>query len=361
MKKIFIILICLFPINVFAISARNIIAMDMDTNRVLYSKAINDKHLIASITKIMTTTIALELGDLKSEVTATDVILKSYGSGIYIEVGETMTLEDLLYGLMLRSGNDAALLIAEHIGGSVEKFVELMNNKAKEIGMNNTTFVNPHGLDNDKGEGNISTAYDMALLTSYAMYNPEYQKIVSTKKHIAKTDKKSYSWTNKNKLLTTYEYTTGGKTGFTKKAKRTLVSTASKDNKNIVIVSLNDPDDWNDHKYLYETIFKSYNNEKVLDANSFKVDNETYYKKDKLYIKEDVYVLLKENEKENINLDINLLKLSKYKNEDKVGTVKIKLNKDILKEVDIYVSKKETKLKNKVSLWQRIMGWFKND
>lgn len=359
MKKLFLLLICLIPINVSAISARNIIAMDMDTNRVLYGKAINDKHLIASITKIMTTTIALELGDLKSEVTATDTILKAYGSAIYIEVGETLTLEDLLYGLMLRSGNDAALLIAEHIGGNVDKFVSLMNSKAKELGMKNTTFINPHGLDNDKGEGNISTAYDMAILTSYIMNNPEYQKIVSTKKYVAKSDKKSYSWTNKNKLLTTYKYTTGGKTGYTDKARRTLVSTASKDNKNIVVVSLNDPDDWSDHKYLYESIFKSYNNKKILDTKTFKVKNESYYKKNKLYIQEDVYILLKDKEKKNINLDINLIKLPKFRDGEKVGTVKIKLKDETLKEVNIYVSKENKKIENKKSLWQKIIGWFK--
>lgn len=359
MKKLFFLLICLLPMNVSANSARNIIAMDMDTNRILYAKAINDKHLIASITKIMTTTIALELGDIKSEVTATDTILKAYGSAIYIEVGETMTLEDLLYGLMLRSGNDAALLIAEHVGGSVDKFVELMNVKAKELGMTNTTFLNPHGLDNDKGEGNISTAYDMAILTSYIMNNPEYQKIVSTKKYVAKSDKKSYSWTNKNKLLTTYKYTTGGKTGYTDKARRTLVSTASKDNKNIVVVSLNDPDDWSDHKYLYESIFKSYNNKKILDAKTFKVKNESYYKKNKLYIQEDVYILLKDKEKKNINLDINLIKLPKFRDGEKVGTVKIKLKDKTLKEVNIYVSKEDKKIENKKSLWQKIKEWFK--
>lgn len=359
MKKLFFLLICLLPMNISANSARNIIAMDMDTNRILYAKAINDKHLIASITKIMTTTIALELGDIKSEVTATDTILKAYGSAIYIEVGETMTLEDLLYGLMLRSGNDAALLIAEHVGGSVDKFVELMNVKAKELGMTNTTFLNPHGLDNDKGEGNISTAYDMAILTSYIMNNPEYQKIVSTKKYVAKSDKKSYSWTNKNKLLTTYKYTTGGKTGYTDKARRTLVSTASKDNKNIVVVSLNDPDDWSDHKYLYESIFKSYNNKKILDAKTFKVKNESYYKKNKLYIQEDVYILLKDKEKKNINLDINLIKLPKFRDGEKVGTVKIKLKDKTLKEVNIYVSKEDKKIENKKSLWQKIKEWFK--
>lgn len=360
MKKLLLLLL-LLPIQVSAISARNIIAMDMDTNRVLYQKAINDQHLIASITKIMTTTIALELGDLESDVAATDTILESYGSAIYIEVGETMKLKDLLYGLMMRSGNDAALTIAEHVGGSVENFVALMNEKAKEIGMNNTIFVNPHGLDNEKGEGNLSTAYDMAILTSYAMKNEEYQAIVSTKNYVTKSDKKSYSWTNKNKLLTTYEYTTGGKTGYTDKARRTLVSTASKDNKNIVVVSLNDPDDWNDHTTLYESIFKAYDNVKILDSKTFKVENETYYKKNKLYLKEDVYVLLKEEEKKDITLHINLNKLPKYKDGEKVGMVTIRLKDQNLKSVDIFVNKENKLAKKQESLWQKILGWLKHD
>ena len=113
MKKLLWLLILLMPLNVFAISARNIVALDTDSNRILYEKSINDPHLIASISKIMTATIALELGDLESDVKASDTILKAFGSAIYIEVGETMKLKDLLYGLMLRSGNDAALLIAE--------------------------------------------------------------------------------------------------------------------------------------------------------------------------------------------------------------------------------------------------------
>ncbi len=359
MKKLLLVLIGLIPLNVSAISARNIIAMDMDSNRILYEKSIYDEHLIASITKIMTATVAIELGDLESDVTASDTILKAYGSAIYIEIGETMKLKDLLYGLMLRSGNDAALLIAETVGGSVDNFVSLMNQKAKELGMKNTNFINPHGLENNKGEGNTSTAYDMALLTSYAMKNKEYQKIVSTKNYVVKSDKKSYSWANKNKLLNTYEYTTGGKTGFTEKARRTLVSTASKDNKNIVVVSLNDPDDWKDHTDLYEKLFKEYTSVKIIDANNFKIKKENYYKKNKLYLKDDVYVLLKGNEKKDITLDINLLKISDFKNGDKVGSVKINLKNQTLKEVNIYVSKKDEKIKKQTNFLQKIKEWFK--
>lgn len=362
MKKfLFLLLLLFFPLKVNAISARNIIAMDMDTKRILYEKDANSEHLIASISKIMTSVVALELSDIESDVTTTDTILKAFGSAIYIEVGETMKLKDLLYGLMLRSGNDAALAIAEFVGGDVDQFVELMNQKAKEIGMKNTIFINPHGLENNDGKGNISTAYDMALLSSYAMQNDIYREIVRTKNYVAKSDKKTYSWANKNKMLSLYEFTTGGKTGFTEKARRTLVSTATKDHKNITIVSLNDPDDWDDHKYLYETLFNEYESVKVIDKKNFTIENENYYKNDTLYVKEDVYLMIKENEKNSISLDINLQKLSKFKSGDVVGTVKIKLNGESLKEEKIYIEKKTEQKEKKQNFFQKIIGWFKHD
>lgn len=365
MKKFLVVfLICITTClskNVTAISARNIIAMDMDTNRVLYEKDANSKQLIASITKIMTSVVALELSDIESDVTTTNTILKAFGSAIYIEPGETMKLKDLLYGLMLRSGNDAALAIAEFVGGDVDKFVELMNQKAKEIGMKNTTFINPHGLENNEGVGNTSTAYDMALLSSYAMKNDVYKEIVSTKNYVAKSDKKTYSWANKNKMLTHYEYTTGGKTGFTEKARRTLVSTASKDNMNITVVSLNDPDDWDDHTYLYETLFKEYESIKVVDKSNFTVENENYYKKDTLYIKEDIYLMVKDNEKDNISLDINLQKKEETNTGDVVGSIKVKLNDEVLREENIYIEKQEQPKEKKKNIFQKIIGWFKHD
>lgn len=361
MKKFLILLLICIPFKVSALSARNIIAMDMETNRVLYGKDIHDEHLIASISKIMTAVIALELGDTKGDVTTTNTILKAFGSAIYIEVGETMKLEDLLYGLMLRSGNDAALAIAEQIGGGVENFVSLMNQKAKEIGMKNTKFINPHGLENNDGIGNISTAYDMALLSSYAMKNPVYRQIVSTKNHVAKSDRKTYSWANKNKMLSIYEYTTGGKTGFTERARRTLVSTASKDYKNITIVSLNDPDDWDDHKYLYDTLFQEYEAVKILDKNNFSIEKEEYYKKDTLYIKDDIYLTLKPDEKKNISIDYELQKRKDYESGDAIGIVKLKLNDQVLKEEKVYVEKQDDLPKKKENIFKKIIGWFKHD
>ena len=150
---------------------------------------------------------------------------------------------------MLRSGNDAAVAIAEHVGGSVEGFVFLMNQKAAEIGMRNTHFANPHGLDDS--ENHYSTAYDMALLMQYAMKNKEFRKISGTEVYRAPAapgEDWDRVWRNKNKLLTSlYEYCTGGKTGYTKRAKRTLVTTASKGGMDLIAVTLDAPDDWNDH------------------------------------------------------------------------------------------------------------------
>ena len=160
--------------------------MDMDSKRILYSKNIHSTRSVASISKIMTAIVAIENADITSKVTVGEEINKAYGSGIYIKVGEVLKLEDLLYGLMLRSGNDAALASANYVGGSVDSFVEMMNKTAIKIGMKNSIFKNPHGLDQEDG-GNISSAYDMAILTSYAMKNEIYRRIVSTKKYTLKT------------------------------------------------------------------------------------------------------------------------------------------------------------------------------
>ena len=242
MKKILLFSLLFFAIlgNVQAstATAHSYILMDMTTGRVLNGKNYNTPYLIASITKIMTCLLAIESDKLDETVVVDETIKESYGSGIYIEVGEELTLRDLLYGLMLRSGNDAALMIAKYVGGDVETFVSMMNEKAKVIGMTNTIFHNPSGLDNTDA-GNYSSVYDMALLTRYAMQYDDYKKIVKTKTYKLKTNKKSYIWHNKNKLLS-LDYVTGGKTGYTEKAKRTLVSTASHNNIDLIVVTIKD-------------------------------------------------------------------------------------------------------------------------
>ena len=357
MKKLLLLLFLLLPIGVGAIetSARSAILMDIDSNRILYEENINEKRSVASISKIMTAVIAIESGKLDDKVIIGDEINKSYGSGIYIKVGEEMTLKDLVYGLMLRSGNDAALAIAKYVGGEVEDFVKTMNKKASEIGMNNTEFHNPSGLDQE--EGNYSTAYDMAILTSYAMKLDDYKTITSTKKYTLTTNKNVYSWINKNKLLSIYKYTTGGKTGFTEIAKRTLVSTATKNNTNLVVVTLNDGNDWQDHQNLFEYGFSNYTNLKILDKGNITIYDDEYYEDYKLYVKNDFYYLLSNSEEDNLIFKYELNKKRSINNGDMVGVLNIYLGDKKIRDEKIYIdiiNKKER------SFFDKIKKWFVN-
>lgn len=356
MKKLGIIclgLFLLFPYSVQAIStsATSSILMDMDSGRIIYENNSHEVRSVASISKIMTAILAIESKKLDKTVKVSDVVLEAYGSGIYIKPGEKLTLQDLVYGLMLRSGNDAALMIAEYVSGSVPKFVEKMNQKAQEIGMKQTTFHNPSGLDEEDEVGNFSTAYDMAILTSYAMKNKTYQKIVGTKKYTLKTNKNTYVWYNKNKLLTNYENTTGGKTGFTKKARRTLVSTASKDQLNFVVVTLNDGSDFQDHENLHEYGFTYYKKYRLLKKGTVKIGDEKYYKNETLYIKNDIDYPLREDEKQNVRLSFQLNKKKQLKDGGKVGEVHVKVGDETVLKEPIYVKKAKSKKKGFLGLW----------
>ncbi len=337
MKKIIIFLLVVIPFKANAISAHSYIAMDLDNGRVLYEKNAHDKELIASITKIMTAIITIENTDnLDKEVEVSDIINNAYGSAIYLEIGEHITIRDLLYGLILRSGNDAALVLSEVVSGSKEEFVYLMNEYAKNIKMNDTVFYNPHGLENDDGKGNISSAVDMAKLTKYAMDNSIFRTIFNTKKYTSKTDKKTYVWHNKNKLLS-LDYITGGKTGYTKLAKRTLVSTGSKDNMNIVVVTLNDKDDWQDHKSLYNKVFNNYKSYLIIDKNNIKIDKENYYKDYKLYVKNNYYMTLNNKEIKRIIVNYNIMKLDEFSDDTCIGYAEIMLDNNIYHKEPIYI------------------------
>lgn len=358
MKKILILLVMsLFVTNVKAIetSATSAILMDTDNQVILYQKDIHNVRSVASISKIMTAVLAIESGKLDDVIVVDDVIAEAYGSAIYIQVGEELTLRDLVYGLMLRSGNDAALVIAKYVGGDVDEFVEMMNNKATEIGMLNTTFNNPHGLDAEKG--NYSTAYDMAILTSYAMQLDEYKTITQTKKYTLKTNKNTYVWNNKNKLLKLYKYTTGGKTGFTMIARRTLVTTASKDGINLVAVTLNDGNDFNDHMDLFDYGFDNYTNYEILKKGVINVYDDDYYSDYELYIKDDFNYIINNNQKSNITLKFELEKKRDFKDDDEVGKVICLLGEKEIHSQSVYV---KSKPKENKSSWEKFKDWFKN-
>lgn len=319
----------LFPMKVSAISASSYIVMDQDSGRILESHNSDSRRLIASITKIMTAVVAIEYGNIEDDVEIGNEIITSYGSGVYISIGEELTLDDLLYGLMLRSGNDAALAIAHHVGGSIENFVFLMNEMADKIGMVNTSFVNPSGLEERDGSGNYSTVLDMAKLTQYAMNNEHYRRIVSTDEIVVKSSLKTYKWVNKNKLLHSYEYCNGGKTGFTKKARRTLVTTASKDGMNLIVVTFNDGDDFKDHKNLYEKYFNNFKVVKILNKGD-KYGFDSYIGKDfKLIV----------NDSDNYSTNVVVDNKEGKRNGEIVGKVEVLVNNKVVGYRYLYLRK----------------------
>lgn len=240
-----------------ATHARAAALIDVTSGRILYSSNGDTPMLIASTTKILTAIVAIEQGDLDSMVTVSSSAAGKEGSSIYLKAGEKMKLKDMLYGLMLRSGNDAATAIAEHVGGSQEGFVYLMNAKAEQIGMTNSHFANPSGLDQ---KGHFASANDMARLAAYALHNKTFREIVGTKVKTAPnpTEEWDYKWVNKNKMLSLYEGADGVKTGYTKQALRTLVSSATRAGRQLAAVTLNDGNDWNDHAKLLDYGFATY-------------------------------------------------------------------------------------------------------
>ena len=335
-KTILIILVSflLMPVNCFADTyCNNCVVMDLDSGRILYENNKDKKMLIASTTKIMTAVIAIENNNLDEIVTVGEEVLPMYGTNIYIEVGEEISLRDLLYGLILRSGNDAAVAIAKHVGNTEEKFVDLMNAKAKVLGMNNTIFKNPHGLD-EKTE-NYSTPYDMAKLMKYANTLMDFVEISGTKKWSTSTNKKSYVWYNRNKLLKEYKYLTGGKTGYTPKAGKSLVSTASKDKLNLVAVTINDPNHYETQKRLYDYIYSKYKSILLIDKNNIS------FNRDNLYVDYNFSYPLTEEELEKIQIHVDYFD----NKSNKVGELYVTLDDQEIFRENIYIKKEECKEK----------------
>lgn len=241
-------LLILTGIPARALSAEHAILLDARSGRVLYEKDADSPSLIASTTKIMTGLVICEQCNVLDRVKIMPEAVGVEGSSMYLQAGEVLSVQDLLYGLLLQSGNDAAVALAIYCGGTVEGFAELMNDKARQLGLSNTHFENPNGLDS---EHHYSTARDLAVLTAYAMENPVFAQTVSTK-NVTIGNRRL---TNHNKLLWRYDGAEGVKTGFTRAAGRILVSSAQRNGRRLIAVTINAPDDWNDHASLLDRGF----------------------------------------------------------------------------------------------------------
>ncbi|MGM0502065.1 MAG: D-alanyl-D-alanine carboxypeptidase family protein [Bacillota bacterium] len=246
------------------VTAQSAILIDVETGEVLYSKNMNQLRPPASTTKIMTGILAVENGSLREQVAATIRAAHEGGSSIYLSAGEILTLEELIYGLLIKSGNDAAVAIAEHIGGSVENFAEMMNLKAKQIGAGNTNFKNPNGLPQ---EGHLTTAYDLAQIARYALNNDFFAEVVAT-------PRKRISWPghnwdrilkNTNKLLTRADFVDGVKTGYTKAAGRCLVASATKGERKVISVVLKSNQLWQDSLNLLNYGFEQFEKVELIE------------------------------------------------------------------------------------------------
>ena len=254
----FLAAVLLYPVGAGAVSAEKAIVMDGSTGRILYEKQADSRSLIASTTKIMTALIVCEQCNVLDRMSIPKEAVGIEGSSMYLQEGEVLTLQELLYGLMLSSGNDAATALAIYCGGTVEGFAQLMNDKARLLGLTGTHFSNPHGLD---APDHYSTARDLAVLAAYAMKNPIFARTVA-----AKTVRVSgRSLQNHNKLLWQLEGADGVKTGYTKAAGRILVSSAVRDGRRLVCVTINDGNDWADHKLLLEDGFTRYSVTQIVE------------------------------------------------------------------------------------------------
>ncbi len=379
MKKILILIFSLiFTVNVYggemSVVSQGAVLMDEKTGRVLWEKNMNDQMAMASTTKIMTAIIALESGKTEETVIASKIAASAPEVKMGLKTGEEHRLYDLLYPLMLESSNDAAIAIAEHIGGSVEGFAKLMNDKVKEIGALNTEFVTPNGLD--KGNHH-STPYDMALIAAYAIKNTEFLDIINTPQitiPLKNTNEKTYTFTNKNRLLREFEGAIGVKTGFTNKAGQCFVGAAKRNDMTLISVVLasgwgtkGKEQKWIDSKKLLNYGFDNYSYVTVFEegAEAGNVDVIKGSKENVLAVAEErSLVCVNEEEKNDIDINVNILKSveAPVKKGQKLGTIEVVLNNgEVLFKTDAVAADDIERHDFKTCMEKVIKLWFNID
>lgn len=338
------------------LSGKSYILMDEVSGRILYGKNINQKMAMASTTKIMTALVALEQGNLNDKVHIGVESTNIEGSSIYLKPDEIIPLQDLLYGLMLRSGNDSAIAIANHISGSEEEFVNMMNNKANSIGANNSNFKNPHGLT---AKDHYSTAYDLAIITREAFKMEGFKEIASAKNYTASREDNNY-FVNKNKTLWEYKDGDGVKIGYTMNAGRCLVSSATRNGMRLIAVSLNAPNWFNDNYRLFDYGFENFKHYIIYDQSQFITNINIPNGKNEILplITENLFTYpLKDEEVNNLKIRINANSEASApitKNQV-LGTLEVYLDGVLIKEENL-IAKTEVVKK---TLLQNIINKFK--
>ena len=343
-------------------SAQGMCVIEKETGRVLYSKNKDQKLPMASTTKVATAITAIENCDnLNEMIVVNERSVGVEGTSIYLRKDEEIKVIDLLYGLMLRSGNDSATALAYHIGGSVDDFAKMMNETAKKAGVNDSNFVNPHGLDDPN---HYTTAYDLAKITAYALNNPIFAKIVSTKNYVIEETNKSEKryLTNKNRLLSSLEGCCGVKTGFTSKAGRCLVSASKRNDCTIVCVVLNCGPMFEESSALINSAFDEFEFKKIIDKEK-EIYNEYILseKEGKLYLytDEDFRYPLRSDEFKDIKINYSV-DLKDAKSGDEVGKIDIFFKNVLIKSLKLYTMNKIDKLLDNKTLQIEEILWEEN-
>lgn len=366
MKKLYFALFLLLLVFLMAssalaldLSSKGAVLLEADSGSVLYGENENARLPMASTTKIMTAITVLDNFPIDAVVKIPKDAVGIEGSSIYLCEGEELTIEELLYALMLESANDASVALAYATAGSVEDFVSLMNKKALELGLDDTHFENPHGLDGDQ---HYTTAKDLGILSCYAMKNPKFSEIVSTYKRVIPLNNGEGSRVliNHNKLLRSYDGAIGIKTGFTKKSGRCLVSCAERDGVMLVAVTLNAPNDWQDHKKMLDYGFERLVNVKLADRGDY------VFKLDVVNGTKD-YVLATNTEplditlfKDNLNisarLEYNRLLPAPISIGDYLGRIVFSNNDEDICSLELFATESVKNINYKKSLLERLFG-----
>lgn len=339
------------PINEPQINARAAIIYDRSTKQIIWGKNEMEKRAMASTTKIMTAIVVLENANLDDVVTISKKAAGTGGSRLKIRAEDKITVRDLLYGLMLRSGNDAAVALAEHVGESVEGFAGLMNKKAEQIGLKNTHFVTPHGLDD---ENHYTTAYELAILTDYALENSTFKKIVNTKSTQIRINGNPMNIYNTNELLGVLPGVDGIKTGFTNNAGRCLVTSCTRDENQIITVVLGcdtKKQRTSDSTKLIEYAYKNYKRIDIEQMVKKEFENWKQINENRIYINkaknkkmelelgsiEKKVIPIKNDKQKDINFEINVIYNfeAPVEKNSKIGNIVIKNKDSVIEIVDI--------------------------
>ncbi len=360
----------LFPVFAFpciaegdiSVSAESAVLINAENGEVYFEKNAEKRLPMASTTKIMTALVAMENSTMQDTVIIDRRAVGVEGSSVYLTDGELLTMEDLLHCLLLASANDAAEAIALEIGGSIESFAAMMNKKANELGLKNTHFDNPHGLDSEE---HYTSARDLAEISAYALKNPDFSRIVSTYKKNIECEVGTRYLINHNRLLRSYEGCIGVKTGFTKRSGRCLVSAAERDGLRLIAVTLNAPDDWNDHKRMFDHGFSSYHKLTLLREKQFNISLPIVGGKEQTVLvrsTDAIEAILPANiALEDCKMEISLphFLYAPIEKGERIGKTSYYLEGKLIGESDIIALYGVGKKVSKKSLWQKLCDFFK--